>query len=317
MEFCYVIRNMELGIDEVCEVDFSHVKNCDPYPMLIVASAIREFRKQYRNNPFKAVSCTNSYANHMKFYRACGINLGEDIEISLGKSGYEAITKMSVQNLKSECLETRNSIQELIDSKSKEMAKVVAQGNKGFENWIAFAIREIIRNIPEHSKGDEIWYCAQYWPSFDLVELAIMDEGIGIKESLIRGGKISSDCSDEEAIRLALEPGISGESEYIHDVDWKNSGFGLYMVSQMCAELDASFIISSGNAAVTVLKHTDVSYVKTNSNVKGTAIQIRIRPTNTVDYESIRRKILFEGEKRAKQNSKAIHSASKASRTFG
>lgn len=316
MNFCYEISHKDLGTNEDCIVDFAQVGNCDPFPMLIVSDTIRHFKKEHPNNAFIAKNCTNQYAKYMNFYRACGIGLGDCVEIAKRKSGYNSITHLSVEALRKEGIENNSIIQEVIEERAKEMAKIVAQGNTKFENWLSFVIREIVRNIPEHSESNDIWYCAQYWPYYDLVELAILDEGIGIKKSLIDGGKVPESISDEEALSLALEPGLSGASTFILDEDWKNSGFGLYMVSHMCAELDANFIITSGTAGMSIQKEygqMTKSFFK--SGVKGTAIQIRVKPSNSIDYEEIRKKIVAEGEKRAKDNQRN-HSASKASKQF-
>lgn len=187
---------------------------------------------------------------------------------------------------------------------------------------MAFVIRELMRNIPKHSKSDTIWYCAQYWPSYDLVELAILDEGVGIKKSLSENiNHVHMIKTDEDAIRLSLEPGISGimieNKSYLSQGEWDNSGYGLYMLSEMCAELNASFILASGKYAVKVCKENgNIACRSRETNVYGTAIQIRIKPSATVDYNEIRRKIVLRGEAKARKNSNDILTASKSSRGF-
>lgn len=317
MDFCFSLQGCTLDIGETCEVDFSSVCTCNPFPMLIVSNALSRFRKKYTNNLFVPVGCDNSYAKYMKFYRACGINYGENVEDDRHREGYSTITKICISELEREGHQSNRIIQEVIDDRAKIMSEIVAQRNIPFQKWLSFVLREMIRNIPEHSESDTIWYCAQYWPSYDLVELAILDEGIGIKESLFRGEKVNKNTSDVEAIKLSLEPGISGAGTNIFDEDWQNSGYGLYMVSQMCAELGGSFIVSSGNAAAILGKDNGtVEITENKSYVEGTAIQIRVKPSSTLDYDHIRREILQRGEKRARTLKNGIHSASKASRGF-
>ncbi len=318
MRFCHGLKDIRINEGDICEIDFSEVGNCDPFPMLIVSNVLKRLQKYNNGISFCASNCNNDYASYMRFYSACGFGSEESVEEARHKSGYNTITKLSVKELREEGIQSNSIIQEIIDNKAKTMAEIVAQGNKAFQNWLSYALTEIIRNIPEHSESDTIWYCAQYWPKYDLVELAILDEGIGIKESLLKGGKIDSTASDLEAIKLSLEPGISGAGTPIFDEDWKNSGYGLYMVSQMCAELEASFIISSGTGAVIIRKENgSITTYERDSYVGGTAIQIRVRPSNTPDYEAIRKRILKRGEERAKSIKDSIHSASRASRGFG
>lgn len=320
--FCIEVNNI-VGIEnESYYVDFKNVYTCDPFPMLIVSNEIRHKRDELKRLSFYAKNCSNTYAKHMKFYRACGIDLGDNVEVTKGNSNYSCITKLSVNQLKEEGRQSLDVIQEVIEKKAKAMAEIVAQGNTGFKNWLAFVIRELMRNIPEHSKSDNIWYCAQYWPSYDLVELAIMDEGIGIKESLCENSNyVQMIETDEDAIKLSLEPGISGtmigDKPSFAQSEWDNSGYGLYMVSEMCAELDASFILASGKSAIKVCKENGkIVYSNNETNIHGTAIRIRVRPSATIDYNEIRKQIVSRGEEKARKNSKAIHTASKSSRGF-
>ena len=321
LEFCNKLNSIDFGVvGENIYFDYESVRTCDPFPMLIVSREIRNKVNELRRLNCYARNCNNTYANHMKFYTACGFNQGERVELSKGNSNYSSITKLSVTDLKNEGAKNLDVIQEVIEKRAKNMATIVAQGNKKFEKWLSFVIREIMRNIPEHSKSDTIWYCAQYWPSYDLVELAIMDEGIGIRDSLCENiNHIKLATNDENAIKLSLKPGISGKNinkNYMQS-EWDNSGYGLYMVSEMCAELDASFILASGNSAIRVnKKNGQVVQQSVETIVHGTAIQIRIRPSLTVDYEEIRKKIVQRGESIAKKNDNAIHVASKSSRGF-
>lgn len=308
--------------NEIFEFDFSRVKNCDPFPMLMVSTAIRHKREKYEGHQFKAKNLNNDYAKYMKFYNACGINLGDSVEFSRGNSNYSCITKLSIADLYSESKENFSYIQETIEKKAKDMALVLSCNNKEFQKWMTFVIRELLRNIPEHSKSKTIWYCAQYWPKFDLVELAILDEGIGISKSLNDSYEFRTMYkNDYEALQLALEPGVSGtfssSRTSIGSGDWKNSGYGLYMVSQMCVELGASFIIASGDSAIRMKKENgNIVSKRYDTSIKGTAVQIRIRPSKNYNYDKIRREIVKNGENIAKNKDYTIHSASKSSRGF-
>ena len=323
LSFCLELDSYEpSSINEIFEFDFGRVKNCDPFPMLMVSNAIRHKREKYKNHQFTAMNCNNDYAKYMKFYNACGLNIGESVEASRGNSNYSCITKMSIDYLYSESQENLDYIQETLEKKAKSMALVLSRDNREFQKWMTFVIRELLRNIPEHSKSKTIWYCAQYWPSFDLVELAILDECIGISSSLKDSYEFRSLYkNDYEALLLALEPGVSGTfsslRKSIGTGDWENSGYGLYMVSQMCAELGASFIIASGNSAIRMAKDNgNIANTKYDTSIEGTAIQIRIRPSKNCDYDKIRSEIVRRGEKIARDKNYTIHSASKSSKGF-
>lgn len=162
-------------------------------------------------------------------------------------------------------------------------------------------VQEIHSCIGKAGNLEEIWYCAQYWPTFDLVELAIMDEGIGIKESLLSNSAYQNLIdTDEEALRYAVSPGISrtfghGAVNLSND-EWANSGYGLYMISHICAELGGSFIIASGESALKIDDHGLKAYAKP-CHIQGTAICLRVRLLQMGNYEEIARKILNKGKR--------------------
>lgn len=95
-------------------------------------------------------------------------------------------------------------------------------------------MRELIRNVLEHSQSENFWYTGQYQPTKGIVEVAILDEGIGMKKSSMKNRKLSIK-DDEDAIRLAIQAGISksGVGRVGRD-EYDNSGFGLYMITNFC-----------------------------------------------------------------------------------
>lgn len=316
LKFSEEMNNYPLEEGEV--FDFSKVHNCDPFPMLVVSSSIRQMRNKPDVQSCKAINCDNGYAEHMRFYTAMGIQQGKGFDENYGNQKYLPITKLNIKELREQGIANLERIQEVIVGKSNLMANVLSQGNISYKKWLSYALTEIMRNIPEHSNAKEIWYCAQYWPSFDLVELAILDEGIGIKASLLSNMAYEGLVrTDKDALRYALKPGISrtfipGKNNTSTD-EWANSGYGLYMVSRTCAALGGSFIILSGDAALKVDEYGIKEYPE-NCHFQGTAIQIRVRLSQMAKYEEVVQKILSDGEEDAGENKKTIKSASKSTK---
>lgn len=103
LSFCAELNSYEpTTANEIFEFDFDKVKNCDPFPMLMVSNAIRHKREKNQGHQFASINCNNSYARHMKFYNACGLNLGESVEATRGNSNYSCITKLNIADLYSE-----------------------------------------------------------------------------------------------------------------------------------------------------------------------------------------------------------------------
>ena len=100
----------------------------------------------------------------------------------------------------------------------------------------------------------------QFWPQKREFSLAVLDEGIGLRRALSGNPKFANLDSDLSAIRIALLPSTSGKKIYdgseFDDKDdaegeWGNSGFGLYMTSQI-ARRSGAFVIGSGDSRVEI-----------------------------------------------------------------
>ena len=161
-----------------------------------------------------------------------------------------------------------------------------------------------------------MWICGQYWPSYSLAEIAIMDEGIGIFESITQNEAHREYIKDNAtALQWALKAGISEAFEPSKKQksgdEWANSGFGLYMVSEICRHLNGSFcIISYGNYML--IDNRGVKIGKTSFN--GTAIRIRVPSKKISNAQAIISQIASQGEAEARTIKNAFKDASIPSR---
>lgn len=302
------------------QFDFLQVNTCEPFPMLVASTAIRQYRNriaEHISHNTKPIHCENSYANTMRFYRATGIDKGKPFEEDYGNDNYLPITRLDINQLRTEGLANFDKIQETIENKSADMATVLSRGSAPLKKLLKYAFTEIMRNVPEHSNADSIWYCAQYWPTKDRVELSFIDEGIGIKNSLLSNYAYNELIdSDMTALEYAVQPGISSSfapgSQNLDKSEWANSGYGLYMISNLCAELGGDFILASGESALKISKSSDgnISHKYSNCSINGTAIRINIKPSMIDSYDNVARTILSNGELKARANGKSIHYAS-------
>ena len=178
LKFCLEFDNYNW--DDENEFDFSAVRNCDPFPMLVVAQKIREQRILHKSAKCSGKNTNNDYANHMRFYRFVGMDKGQPMDLNYGNQNYQPISDLCLADLIKESRDKSVPVGEIITNTSRKLAGVISQGDNKMKETMTFCLREIIRNIPEHSWSSNGWYCAQYWPSYDLVELAIIDDGRGI-----------------------------------------------------------------------------------------------------------------------------------------
>nr|WP_288294797.1 ATP-binding protein [uncultured Granulicatella sp.] len=299
--------------------DFSNMNRFDPLPMLMMGAIMRNYRKNFPEIPFK-MDVTNStgtsYAGTMGFFKyiSKSLGIGKSPGEASGSSNYIPITPIVVDKLKEAEYKKGNYkvLGDLIEQEASRLALIVDRGNKELHKLLTFLIREILRNIPEHAKINTMWICGQYWPKDELAEIAIVDEGIGIYESITQNVSHKDYITDNvTALKWALKAGISeafSPSKKQNSKDsWANSGFGLYMVSEICKHLNGSFCLISYGNYLLIDNH---GITEGETLFKGTAIRMRVPSKKIENAQSIITQISLQGESEAKTIRNAFKTAS-------
>lgn len=116
---------------------------------------------------------------------------------------------------------------------------------------IKYIIGELVRNVLEHSFSREgVVVAAQYFKNTNRISLAICDTGIGLWKAL----QIWHPRTDEEAIKLALTPGIFGTTRKEGGTS-ENAGAGLFFIKSIAKTTRSNFVIYSGTAAYILKKN--------------------------------------------------------------
>lgn len=309
--------------DDEMVFDFSRMSNFDPLPMLMMGATMRSYRKQFPEIPFRVTGIDTTgkgYAGTMGFFKyvSTSLGIGKKPGEAQGSSNYIPITPIVVDELQKAEYEQGNYmvLGDLIEKEAGRLARIVDRGNKELHKLLTFLIREILRNTPEHAKTNTMWVCGQYWPSFELAEIAIVDEGIGIYESITRNAAHREYIKDNAtALQWALKAGISEafrpSSKQKSRDEWANSGFGLYMVSEICRHLNGSFCIISYGNYMLIDNH---GITAGETFFKGTAIRMRVPSKKIASAQSIISEIASRGEAEAKTIRNAFKTASTPSR---
>jgi hypothetical protein len=281
--------------------DFQEPNYITPFGMLYISNSIVRFRERNQGAKFTAKNCTNSYAGHMGFYQACGFDVGKLPGEANGNTRYLPLTELHISELKEKANKEMVEIEVAIEKKAQELAHILTQdSSSSITEMLIYSIREIFRNVFEHSESDFLFFCAQYMPSKKNAEIAILDNGVGIKRSLSNNPFLIIN-DDHEAINLSLMPGVSGKmyKGIKHDANdyWHNSGYGLYGVSRLCG-IGGNFFIASGKAGLR-LKPTERKYYETT--LKGTAIRMNLCSKDIKHLNAILTKIMKEGDEEAKK----------------
>lgn len=290
-------------------INFNALGFAHPLATLLTAIGIRDLLRQ-RESASRKTSTIKlnehneaiSYLKFIGFFRLAGLNEGKAPGAAPGGARYVPITILQKNNLPGQGV-----LQERIETQSIRLSAVIHQrkGNMLRPDMLSYCIREAIRNAFEHAETDKCFIMAQRW-SGGTTEIAIADKGVGLLHTLRQAHNVTN---AEQALSLALKPGISQNIEPYNNDPWQNSGFGLYVLSELGARL-GNFAIASDN--LILLKNEGREVLKPLP-IRGTAIKLQINPSK-IYFPALLEQIVTQGEKEAQNIPGARHSASKSSK---
>jgi hypothetical protein len=278
-------------------LDFSRTKTVEPFGMLVIATELHHLVKTGVQ-----ISCAHlshmTYAAHMGFFKAFGVDFGKEPGEALGTKNYVPIIFFNSEDLRDEAAARATDVGDVIEAHSRRLAAPLIGADEGdvFET-MAYSIREIMRNVVEHAQVSRFAVCSQYWPTKGRAEVAIVDRGIGLRESLAPNPHIDA-STDKKAINYALMPAVSGKAfkgarRSQKRGPWNNSGFGLYMTSRICRN-GGNFYISTGDTGMLLTSGKDSKrYV--NVSAPGTAVRMSIRTDKAGDLRASLAKFREDG----------------------
>jgi len=104
----------------------------------------------------------------------------------------------------------------VIEQEASRPSKILCNPySAAIHDALTYALRELIRNVVEHAMAPHLWLAGMTWPKRDYVQIAKLDEGRGIRQSL-------SDLpdfrfpTDERALREALRLGVTRNRDRKH-----------------------------------------------------------------------------------------------------
>lgn len=291
-------------------VDFAPLRSIEPFGLLYAGAALRSFfrEREYRGINAQGVRAgepAHEYLAHVGFFQWLGIGVGNPPGSVAGGSTWIPVTTLTRGELEQRIAETGKQLGSVIHQECERLARLVAQSNQlKVTAPIAYCLREVIRNVFEHGETDRCVLCAQKCADESL-ELAVIDQGRGIRRSLEERLQFAT---DSEALRNAILPGVSRCPSTDPEDPWGNSGFGLFVLSELGGEFGA-FRVVSGQAALHI---TGGDIREESAALLGTAIQLRLRRSKGLNLANYIDSIVTRGESRL--DGHAVSSASKKSR---
>lgn len=138
------------------EFDFAEVKFVTPAWLILVGTALREFRAHHPQARRRAVNYGHmGYAAHMGFFQYFGVKFGLKPAEAAGGDSYIPITEVLVCELKCKATKNFTSTGDIIEEKSRKLSLILTLRDDGdLADTLTYSIREIIRNVVEHSRAE-------------------------------------------------------------------------------------------------------------------------------------------------------------------
>lgn len=276
-------------------LDFAQTTHFEPFGMLYMGSVIR--RLQHRAQAAggtviisrEGLPNDGGFAGHMGFWQSIGLPLGRPVNAPAGSESYLPITRLDIAEMFQQGGDPRGT--GLVELESLRLARILCNpASDVLLEALTYSLREMIRNVIEHAMSASIWIAGTTWPKRDYVQIAILDEGRGVRASLADNPEFRF-ATDAEALRESLKPGVTrnkgrvrsdAEVERWEDARhvlplgiFENTGYGLYMVSTFCREA-GQFLIASGSSYLAFIASAEV----TGSTLhRGTALRLVVEPT--------------------------------------
>ena len=292
-------------------LDFSKTQFTKPIAILTIGCKIKSLIEYRKSSAFvtnveglSELIPAHSYLGHLGFFDFIDVPFGKIIGQARGNDRYIPITKLSYSDLMLEVSPPYKLLRHVIMEEAEKLAAVLSPRNADENSTVtlAYAIREIIRNVFEHSKANETYICGQRWVN-GRVEIGIIDRGIGIFNSLKNAFDLNTSA---EALELAIEPAISRTTGSKGDKnEHGNSGYGLYVLSRLGLEY-GKFLLGSGDGCLRMdKKGTAVDEFMYN----GTVVGLRLN-SNPEDFGKDLEAILQGGEMEAHMMGRVVKPSS-------
>lgn len=282
---------------------FSSLDFIEPAGAIIFLSTIDKLNINDIPHEFESIDHLNrdavSYGETIGVFQELG--LSEANSFDYGKR-YIAPTKVLLSEVHQSMRVEKKSIETYYDEVSSHIVNKALQGfdydfSEDVNELFEFVVREMIRNIFDHSKSIHFYYGSQMYPANNCVEVVIADLGEGLLATVPFDleDEWHKEQTDEDAIRRAMIPGLTARSNHSYAPEvYKNSGYGLSLVQRIIQKTDGIFSIASGEKSITF--NSDGETVD-DCNIKGTLIRLRIklRELEKVDFKEI----LIDAQKEA------------------
>lgn len=254
----FLVASSIAACAEDITLDASRVNFVDPLGMAVLAAMLEPRNDRRIAAPWLATSIA-AYLKRMDFFARCdleGVYLPERNRHDR-KGVLVELTKIDDErDVSSAAARLANALTGKITAPDP-YHPADAERIPEFDSYnypIQYSLSELLQNSLSHARRNgrhdaAVWVAAQYFPSKQIVRLAVVDNGCGMLATLrshaaVQGG------SHLQAILAALQPRVSCNRDLVaYEADTINEGVGLTTTYRIAEAAEGGLIIVSGDGA--------------------------------------------------------------------
>lgn len=260
-----------------------HTKFVDPFSLCLLAACCDKLQRQDRHLDILDLSPEmQSYWVRMDLFKQC-----QQQEPDLQRND------QSGSLLEIQCLQGRQDVGQVADRISHAIAgqtpgyteETQPDEMTGFlphelvEYNLRYMFNELLENALTHGRrhgydSSKVWVACQYYKARDLIRIGIVDTGCGFRQSLLSHPQMPQ--TDEDAIRLALQPCISCNRDVGIMDDSVNEGIGLTVVQRMVKDVGGAMVLLSGQSVLEI-SQDELSKPLPDTRWQGAGIAIEVK----------------------------------------
>lgn len=240
-------------------VTAKHTKFVDPFSLCLLAACCDKLQQQDRHlNILDLSPEMQSYWVRMDLFKQCHQEAPNQQRFD------QSASLMEIQ-----CLQGRKDVGQVADRISHAIAGQTPEYGEdmqpdemtGFlphelvEYNLRYMFNELLENALTHGcrhgyEASKVWVACQYYRGKDTIRIGIVDTGCGFRQSLQSHPQTPQ--TDEDAIRLALQPYLSCNRDVGLMEDSVNEGIGLTVVQRMVQDIGGTMVLLSGQSVLEI-----------------------------------------------------------------
>jgi len=260
-DWLHILEQIKAGATKQSTPDFLR-----PFHLLTFAIMV----KTGRYKSFKMDLSLEGYANRMRLWDAVGLEPPAQIKAQSSKGRFCPITRID----RATAVPVTQHLASLFVQQMKDGLTHAS---------LEIALLELLENCFMHAAIPRTpltaFVAAQAWFNGNLAQIAIADDGIGIRTRLMNNPALREDLIFENACELATRYGITADPEH-------HSGYGLTFSRDLLTMHDGNLMVVSFDEMV-CCNRRGVFSRKMRTPWKGTLILFEWKTKNPLDAEAV------------------------------